>query len=136
MQVKQILPFSIGMIVGAMLACGDKPQAVVNVSPSPTSAATVNSNAIMAHKESVRPSPSPRAAGQKKPDAEKVGEESPFEYEAVPAPRAIPRRGRGGVDTRVIGGNGYLMGYDVVVNGETICSDPFVWTVTKEIECD
>lgn len=36
----------------------------------------------------------------------------------------------------VIGDNGYLMGWDVTVDGETVCSDPYVWVSTSEIECD
>ena len=37
---------------------------------------------------------------------------------------------------RIVGGNGFLIGYDVQVGGETVCSDPYVWAATKEIECD
>lgn len=36
----------------------------------------------------------------------------------------------------VLGDNGYLLGWTVVRNGEEICSQPFVWKVTREIECD
>lgn len=33
-------------------------------------------------------------------------------------------------------GEGYLVGWDVMADGETVCSDPYVWAATREIECD
>ena len=40
------------------------------------------------------------------------------------------------VAQRVVGGNGYLLGWNVVLNGRILCSDPYVWAGTREIECD
>lgn len=33
-------------------------------------------------------------------------------------------------------GNGYLMGWTVTIEGEEICSDPFAWKATQEIDCE
>jgi hypothetical protein len=38
--------------------------------------------------------------------------------------------------TGVIGRNGYLLGWSVTKDGDTVCDQPFVWTATHEIECD
>jgi hypothetical protein len=37
---------------------------------------------------------------------------------------------------RMVGDNGYLIGWTVTVGGEEICADPYVWVSTREIECD
>ena len=37
---------------------------------------------------------------------------------------------------QIVGGTGYMMGWNIQKHGKTICSDPYVWTATKEIECD
>ena len=37
---------------------------------------------------------------------------------------------------KMVGSNGYLMGWEITKDGEEICSDPYVWTATREIECD
>jgi hypothetical protein len=33
-------------------------------------------------------------------------------------------------------GEGYLMGWTVTMQGDEVCSDPFVWAGIKEIECE
>ncbi len=33
-------------------------------------------------------------------------------------------------------GTGYLMGWEVTYNGRTICDDPYIWSGTREIECN
>ena len=33
-------------------------------------------------------------------------------------------------------GKGYLTGWSVTKNGDEICYMPYIWTATKEIECD
>lgn len=40
-------------------------------------------------------------------------------------------------ETRIIGGDGFLMGVEVTDDdGDTICTDPYYWSSTKELECD
>lgn len=36
----------------------------------------------------------------------------------------------------IVGGNGWLIGWGVVVNGEGVCDDPYVWVSVRQIECD
>ena len=36
----------------------------------------------------------------------------------------------------LVGNTGYLIGWSVTKDGEDICYMPFVWTATREIECD
>lgn len=37
---------------------------------------------------------------------------------------------------QLVGGNGYLHGWDVMKDGKEICSTPYIWVRTREIECD
>jgi hypothetical protein len=41
-----------------------------------------------------------------------------------------------GYSAVVAGDNGYLLGWSVNKDGEEICSEPYIWTASKEIECD
>jgi hypothetical protein len=36
----------------------------------------------------------------------------------------------------IVGRTGYLIGWTVTKDGNEICYMPFVWTGTREIECD
>lgn len=137
MKFKQPLTFIVGLLVGAALACGDGSKAVVNTAPSPSPVEAAR-DARTPRKAS--PSPTARTVRPTRtaaPTAAPSAEEEDF-FADIPRARqpATPRRGRGSIDTRVVGGDGYLMGYDVVKDGAVICSDPFVWTGMREIECD
>lgn len=33
-------------------------------------------------------------------------------------------------------GSGFVYGVEVTIDGEAICSDPYYWEVTKELECE
>jgi hypothetical protein len=35
-----------------------------------------------------------------------------------------------------VAGDGFLIGWTINKDGEEICSDPYVWSGLKEIECD
>lgn len=35
-----------------------------------------------------------------------------------------------------LAGSGYLYGWDVTKDGETICYAPYIWSGSREIECD
>lgn len=37
---------------------------------------------------------------------------------------------------QLVGSSGYLTGWTVTLDGDEICDMPYVWTATKEIECD
>jgi len=36
----------------------------------------------------------------------------------------------------IVGGTGYLSGWTVTKDGDEVCYMPFIWTATREIECD
>jgi hypothetical protein len=45
----------------------------------------------------------------------------------------------GGAGTAIAagcGGNGFLMGWTVELDGEEICDSPFIWSGLRLIECD
>lgn len=41
-----------------------------------------------------------------------------------------------GVITATAMADGYMIGWTVTLDGTEICSDPFIWSSIKEIECD
>lgn len=36
---------------------------------------------------------------------------------------------------KMVGRDGYLLGWTVNKDGEEVCSDPWIWTGTMEIDC-
>ena len=36
----------------------------------------------------------------------------------------------------LVGSTGYLFGWTVTKDGDEICDAPFIWTATREIDCD
>lgn len=36
---------------------------------------------------------------------------------------------------RLVGDDDFLIGWTVTLEGEAVCSDPYVWLSTREIEC-
>ena len=42
----------------------------------------------------------------------------------------------GAVAASIVGSAGYAMGWTVSVNGNEVCSDPYIWPSTREIECN
>lgn len=36
---------------------------------------------------------------------------------------------------QIVGKSNFLLGYTVTVDGEEVCTSPWVWTFTKQIEC-
>ena len=36
----------------------------------------------------------------------------------------------------VCAGTGYAIGWEVTKDGNELCSDPYIWASTREIECD
>jgi len=37
---------------------------------------------------------------------------------------------------QIVGGTGYLFGWSVSIDGNTVCYDPYIWEGAQEIECD
>jgi len=37
---------------------------------------------------------------------------------------------------KMVGSEGFLMGWEVTKDGEEICSDPYVWASIREIDCN
>ena len=36
----------------------------------------------------------------------------------------------------IVGSTGYLWGWSVTKDGDEICDAPYIWTFSREIECD
>jgi hypothetical protein len=37
---------------------------------------------------------------------------------------------------KLVGDNGFLIGWEVTVDGEVVCDSPYIWVSLLEIECD
>lgn len=49
---------------------------------------------------------------------------------------ALVTAGGAAIAAKIVGSNGYMSGWTVTSDGDEICSDPYVRTSTREIECD
>lgn len=140
--------FLFGSLFGVLLsvvivyAIGGKKSLVANNSKPEMSVPNTKSNAngepvpagtgsVPADRDTKRNSPTPAAnqAAVKTPETQSEGSNQRV---VVMTADCDEREEREGIRIEA----GYLMGFSVVKDGNTICEDPFFWEGTKEIECD